>query len=433
MNQRLVRCFGLNYKTAPLQLRERLGSSLPELMECCRKSPLEFGGIEELAWLQTCNRVELYVRAKSEDSVDRKLLELLISTATDVGISEIRGRSYYKEGEKAVLHLCRVAAGLESAVLGENQILGQVVECFEKALKKKCVRANGLGSVFKVAIEAGRKARSNTAINRRPASFGSAALDWARKEIGSLKNKHIVVVGLGEMGALAVKTLSVRRLTNLVVINRTDSRARSLARKYKCAWLPFDELLKSFVRADLVILATAASVPFVTEEMIRSAIAMREDRPLALVDLGVPRNVESKAGKLEGVIVCDSDRLQAELAGALTARHLEIPGVEAIIENELERFGQVSRSDEDPSYLLDLRRTVESIRKNELERLFRHLGPLDEGASDHICRFSQALVNKILHEPTVRIKKASHSQGPAYEGSVRELFGLSAEQETGVT
>ena len=122
-----------------------------------------------------------------------------------------------------------MAAGLESAVLGENQILGQVVECFEKALKKKCVRANGLGSVFKVAIEAGRKARSNTAINRRPASFGSAALDWARKEIGSLKNKHIVVVGLGEMGALAVKTLSVRRLTNLVVINRTDSRARSLA------------------------------------------------------------------------------------------------------------------------------------------------------------------------------------------------------------
>lgn len=433
MDQGLVRCFGLNYKTAPLQLRERLGSDLSKLMGCCLESQLEFQGIEELAWLQTCNRVELYIRAKSEDSIDRELLELLVSRVTGVEGSEIKGHAYYKEGEKAVLHLCRVAAGIESAVLGENQILGQVVECLEIALKNECVSKNGLGGVFKVAIEAGRKARSNTAINRRPASFGSAALDWARREIGALKNKHIVVVGLGEMGALAVKTLSARRLTNLVVINRTGSRARSVARQYKCEWAPFDALLESFIRADLVILATAASSPFVTEKMIHRVMAMRKDRPLALVDLGVPRNVEARAGKLKGVIVCDSDRLQADLAGALAARHREIPGVEAIIVNELERFSQVAGSDEDPSYLLDLRRTVEAIRQHELERLFSHLGPLDEGVSSHIRLFSQALVNKILHEPTVRIKKASHSQDPAYEGSVRELFGLSTEQETGVT
>ena len=417
-----ITLIGLDYHTAPLAVRERMGCTVAGLSLARWQADGRFPDLRELVILSTCNRVEVYAAFASDVSHTR-LLDLL-GELTGVGTAVFANHTYSHTGEAAASRLFRVAAGLESLVLGEPQILGQVTDAYMTAVSAKTIGPL-LTELFRGAIRAGKRARSETGISHNPMSVSSLAIAQAHKTLGDLSARHCLIVGLGEMGQLALKRLRARKVENITLINRSPQRAAGLAQKHGLVTRPWEELPAALAEADVVISATGAPHAVITAEMVETAVTQRPDQPLILLDIAVPRDVDPAAARIPGVHLTDADQLQGDLDKALAARRREIPKVERIIKEELDTLTAQWRVLSVKPVIVNMRQKAEQIRREEMDRLQRRLGEVDPQTRQQLQFFSRSLVNKLLHEPTIRLKdKASHEEAGVYTAVISDLFGL---------
>jgi len=411
-------CLGLSHRTAPVELRERIGALGPGAERC--------PAVLEHAALQTCYRVELYARLTSGLDDARDELVDALSSAHGVSRDLLLDHLYVHSGEDVARHLFRVAAGLDSLVLGEAEILGQVREAFEAASGAGTV-GPGLALLFRSAIGAGRRARSETAIGANPATASSMALALAEGMLDDLRDKRVLVVGAGRIGLQTLKAAEGRGIAWIAVANRTRARAQEVAARFGATAHDLGELDDALHVADVAVTATSSEAPVVSVDVVRRAMADRVDRPLVLVDLAVPADVEREAGDVAGVRLFDVDDLRAGLDDAMAARLREVPKVEAVVEQEVEGFGRRYRELEVEPLLSELRRQAESIRVLELERALADVGDVDPAVAERMDHLSRTLVKRLLHDPTVRAReRAGAGSADEIADAVRDLFGLSA-------
>jgi glutamyl-tRNA reductase len=424
-----VMCVGVSFRTAPIEVRERLTLSpyatSATLARVGCQHVKEPGSLDELAIVATCNRLEFYAASVTAPI---ETLSALFREAT--GMTEGDAERYlyrYVDGE-AVEHLSRVAAGLESMVLGEPQILGQVSEAFSHAIAHGSCHAV-LSTVFRSAIKAGRRARVETAINRSPATVSSVAVKLASEAIPALEKATVVVVGAGEMAELAAIALTQRGVTDVRIVSRTREHAAALADRVKGKTLAFEELEKALTEADIVISSTAAPHVIITRDMVQYAMRGRESRPLFLIDIALPRDVDPAAASVPNVAVHDIDGLQRHVESNIAERELEIPSVERIVQEETLVCEQALQQLGVAPLISDLRMHADEIRQRTLETALKGLGHLSEKDRRRIEAFSEALLNKLLHEPTSRLRnEAGTGRAAEYASTVRDLFGLASKK-----
>jgi len=413
---RLV-CLGLSHRTAPVELRERIGALGVGAERC--------PAVIEHAVLQTCYRVELYARLTSGVEDARNELVDALSHAHDVSHELLLDHLYVHSGEDAARHLSRVAAGLDSLVLGEAEILGQVGQAYQLGEAAGTV-GPGMKLLFRTAIAAGRRARSETAIGANPATASSMALALAESALGDLRDKQVLVVGAGRIGLQTLKAAEGRGITHIAVANRTKERAAEVATRFAAVPRGLDELADALAVADVAISATSSELPVVRVDVVRTAMAKRADRPLVLVDLAVPADVEREAGEVRGTKLFDVDDLRAGLDDTMTARLREVPKVEAVVEDEVEDFGRRYRELEVEPLLSELRTQAESIRARELARALDDLGEVDPAVAERMEHLSRTLVKRLLHDPTVRAReRAGAGKADEVADAVRALYGIS--------
>lgn len=422
MPQPQISCLGLSHHTAPVELRERLHCSLADVNRLPAGALAD--PVQELAILSTCNRVELYAAINADSAVARGVLIGLLAQIHGVAPDSFSRQLYFYDGRTAATHLFRVATSLDSLVLGETQILGQVSDAYMSAVEAK-VSGPVLSALFRAAIRAGKRARSETRISENPASISSVAVTLAQNRAGDLSERRCLVVGLGEMGQLALKGLRARGLSRIGVANRTRARAEAVAAAWGGPVYDLEQLPQALAEADVVVSATAAPRVVIDGAMVAAAMARRSRRDLVLIDLAVPRDVDPAVRSVPGVHLFDLDELQGHLDESLAAREEQIPRVEAIIDQEVDAFEAELQALRVRPLIVDLRQRAEAIRQRELGRTLRHLGDVDPQTLAHIQQLSRSLVNKLLHEPTIRLKeKANDGQAAAYAAAVRELFDL---------
>lgn len=426
-----ILCLGLSHHTAPVELREKLSLS-PSVLQTAlarfgRVREARPGGLLELVILSTCNRLELYAASSSEPGeAFGPLLDLLVEMRGLPAV-EFAPYLYRREGAQAVEHLCRVAAGLDSMILGEPQILGQVIEAHEAALGQGATGPM-LSALFRTAIRAGKRARTETAIGRSAASVASVAVRLAEATVGHLAHAQVAVVGAGEMAQLAVEALRLRGAERIVVVNRTHEHAVRLAERWKAQAFTSERLTEALASADIVITSTAAPHFVITPDLTQAALLRREGRPLLFIDIAVPRNVDPEIARLPGVHCYDIDDLHERLNGALAERQREIPRVEAIVAGETAAFVEWLRHLEVTPLIAELRAKAEAIRRSEVEKTLRHLPQLSEAERRRIEALAAALVNKLLHDPTLRLKaEAGNGRAAEYAAAARYLFALDGE------
>ena len=412
----------MSHHTAPVEVREALSLSLASPEELL---PLMHHNFGEIATLSTCNRVEIYAYVQSEHApASCGPLRSHIAQLRGCSEAELAPYLYHHTGMDAVRHLCRVAAGLESLVLGEPQILGQVSATLQD-MEKDPLSGPMLRALFQTAVRTGKRARAETGISRNPVSVSSVAVLKAQRTLGSLQGKHAVVVGVGEMGRLALKALKTRGLRQLTLLNRSLDKALMPAKSMGALAAPLTDLPAFLRDADLVLCATGAPHQIVDRGMVRAAMQNRPARPLVLVDIALPRDVDPTVETLEGVHFFDIDRLQDEVTTSLAQRRREIPRVEALIEESVETFSRLLRRATVQPVIDDLQRKAEQIRRQEFDLLLSHLEPVDEQTRERLFHFSRSLIRKLLHHPTMRLKdEALNGEAAFFADSLRYLFDL---------
>ncbi len=417
-----ITSIGLNHSTTPIALREKMAFSEEQVRAALAR--LSCGhvnvasDIAELVIISTCNRIELY--AVSSHPVFGEL-EMFFAESKGISRLELHPHLYRYSDIKAAAHLFDVAAGLDSLVIGEPQILGQITRSLELARGQNAA-GPVLNRLFQAAIHAGKRARTETAIARNPASVSSLAASVAEKAIGEIKTASVVILGAGEMAELTVEALRKRGVEKIRVINRTLERAQMLASRWGADSATFESLEKSLAECDILISSTGAPHTLVSAEMVRAA---HRTRPLVLIDIAVPRDIDPDCADLPNVRLFDMDNLNAQLEHSLAEREAQVPQVRAILAEELDEFGAYLQSLEMLPLIAGLRQQAESIRQAELEKTLRRLPDLTEAERARIDALTQALVKKLLEKPTRRLHaEAAHPHAPEYAAVARTLFGL---------
>jgi glutamyl-tRNA reductase len=402
---------GISHHQAPVELRERAALDPERAGELARMLAGERG---EAVCLSTCNRTELYLADESGDEAEHKAEAALLALEEELGPSLYRLRD-----EAAALHLFRVAAGLDSMVPGEGEILGQVRAAHD-------VGATGpvLDRLFRDALHAGKKARTETAIGESPASVSSAAAALAEQVFGDLDRRRVLVIGAGEAGELAIKSLRARGAVIAFVANRTRERAETLTSRYGGDALSLEEVAANLEQVDVVLSSTASADWALTRADVEAALPVRRGRPLFLIDLAVPRDLDPAIHELDGCYLYDIDDLEAVVAETLAGRRREAERAEAIVAGEAERFREWQASLDVVPAIASLRARAEEIREAELDRA--KLSGAERRAAESV---TAAVVNKLLHLPTIRMKQAAAAaDGVIYADAVRHLFGLEDER-----
>jgi glutamyl-tRNA reductase len=418
---------GLSHLTAPVEIREQLALSqtaMPEaLRTLCPANGCGPGYALEGAILATCNRLEVYALVECEEQGQQDIRDYLARMSKT---SRAAFDAYLQvcAGEAAIAHLCEVACGLDSMVLGESQIQGQVSQAYQLALAQGAA-GPVLGSLFRAALQAGKRARTETAINQHATSISHVAVELALQIFDDLAAKTVALVGAGEMAELAAKNLVDNGVGHLLVVNRSEGRAASLARQFGGEALGWDHLTQALWRSDIVITSTAAPHAILRPDMAGAVMRMRRNRPLFLIDIAVPRDIDPAVGELTNVFLYDIDDLQRVVATNLEQRRREVPRVQAIVAQEVAAFMAWFRAREVVPTIVNLREHMDGIREAELAWAMSKLEGLSEQERKVVLTFSQRLVNKILHQPTVRLKEHAHSrEAYRYTEALRDLFGI---------
>jgi glutamyl-tRNA reductase len=422
---------GLNHQTAPIELREQLalaGCKLDAALEELNgRLPLNGNGassaLREGVILSTCNRLEIYATS-NDAAAGWAAVETFLTDLHGISRDVLAPHLYRKAGEEAALHLMHVAAGLDSMVLGEPQILGQVTSAFEHARAAGATGAT-LSHLFAHAAHAGKRARTDTDISRYTMSVSHAAALLLERKIGSLAEANVLLVGAGEMAEMAARALEGQDAAHVTCINRTYSSAEALARRLGGRAMNWYFLPEALAWADGVLAATGAPHTVIDAGDVGSALPLRDGRPLTLVDIAVPRDIEEAVGELPGVSLYDIDDLQATVDDNLAQRRAAIPDVEAICAGEAACFMDWFRSRGAVPTIVDLRQKAAELAEAEIERALNRLDDLSERDEQVISTMAHRIVNKLLHEPTVRLREhAANGNGVDYASTVRDLFAL---------
>jgi glutamyl-tRNA reductase len=416
MNFQLI---GVNHKTAPVEVRERLALPESRLPEACKKL-IEHPGIEEGMILSTCNRVELLAKTKN-GSAD---LRGFIRNYFQVDPADFDQHFYEYRSNDAVRHVFRVTSSLDSMVVGEPQILGQVKEAYALARAVGAVQSQ-LDSLLTRAFAVAKRVRSETAVGSSSVSIASVAVELAKKIFGSLHGKHVLLVGAGKMSELAARHLLAHGAGTIFVSNRTYDRAVSLAAKFNGEVVPFDKLYDSSDRADIVITSTGAPHAIFRREHAERFLARRRNRPMFFIDIAVPRDVDADVNKVDGVFVYDIDDLQQAVAAHVADRKKEAERAEAIIASEVERFQSRLQSLDVVPTIVSLQDHLETIRQAEIDRVRGRLGTLDPEQELAIDALTKGIINKIMHTPITTLKVAARDpEATTVIDLVRRLFNL---------
>ena len=417
---------GLNHKVAPVEVREELSfprASLAEALTRLRTADGSCAHVAEGVILSTCNRLEVYTVASSKVEGEDAVCSFLES-CHGKSREAFRLYLYTYVDEEAVRHLFSVAAGLDSMVLGESEILGQVTEALEKGIESGA--AGGiLTALFRKAIETGKRARTETGISRGVTSVSHVAVGLAQNIFGDLSACQVVLVGAGEMVELAARAMVTCGVENLSILNRTRERAEQLAAEFGARALGWDQLDNALWWADIVLTSTGAPHTIFHPDNLRPALEMRRGRPLFFIDIAVPRNVDPQVRKLENVYLYDIDDLESVVETSMQQRWREIPKVNGIVANQLDEFIAWLRSLDVVPTIVALRQKAENIRQAELESTLRCLNGLSKREQSIVQAMTKRMINKLLHEPTIRLKERTNGRdGYMYAAVVRDLFDL---------
>ncbi|HJT58165.1 MAG TPA: glutamyl-tRNA reductase [Ktedonobacteraceae bacterium] len=411
---------GVDHKSAPIELRERLACSPRQVSQVLMQTK-EL--VQESVLISTCNRIELYAVC-SEIEAGRSNLLHILSETRQVNLEELEHACYVLVDEQAVLHLFGVACGLYSLVPGEPQIQGQVAEALEVA--QGGYAGPITSALFRAALVAGKRARSETGISRNAASVSYVAVQLANQLFSNLREACILLVGSGKMSEQAAANLCNHDVRQLIIINRTQANALDLALRFGAIHRSFAELAASLVEADVVISSTTAPRALITVEMMQQVMRQRNGRSLLLIDIALPRDVEPEVANLPGVYLYNLDDLQASVHEGIHLRLQEVEQVQAIIAEEASAFDRWLRSLNVVGTISDLRQHVDTLRQQELARAMQHLSAtLSEREMATVQELTTRLMNKLLHTPMVRLKAAAaDGQGHIYAEAIRYLFDL---------
>jgi glutamyl-tRNA reductase len=402
---------GLSHQGTPVAVRERAFVPLARAGELAAS----LAGEGEAVCLSTCNRTELYLVG---DDAERRALDAFEGVSGMPG-EELRAVVYRLTDEAAALHLFRVAAGLDSLVPGEGEILGQVRAAFEAGTTGPV-----LDRVFRQALHAGKKVRAETAIAESPASVSSAAGALAQQVFGRLDGCRVLLVGAGHVAELAARSLAARGAAIAYVANRSPQRAAELAGRFGGRGIDLARVREVLAEVDVVVSSTGSPGRVLAQPDVEAALSSRKGRPLFLIDLAVPRDLDPAIHDLDACYLYDMDDLESVVASSLAGRRREAARAEAIVAEEAERFREWQASREVVPAIASLRAWAEEVRAGELARVRGRLG-LSESQEEAVESITAQIVNKLLHPPTVRLKEAAAgADGGGYAQAVRHLFDL---------
>lgn len=421
---------GISHRTAPLELRERLALDEEAALRLSQEL-LSEGAACEIVALSTCNRTELYLYARDSLAARQAALAHLARRA-NVSSVHLEPSLYSYSGDRAIGHLFRVTASLDSMVVGEAQIVAQVKAAYQQACDGGCT-AVVLNRLFRHALEVGKRVRTETAIGERPVSVSSAAVELALQVFGRFRDHTVLLIGAGETSELTATHLKAHGVERILVANRTNAAAEDLARRVGGRAVPFEDLEGHLAAADIVISSTAAPHYVITRERLERALRRRRRRPMFLIDIAVPRDLDPDINRVRNAYLYDIDDLQQVVEQNRHEREKEAQHAERIIEQELANVNDWLRSLEVVPMIATLREAVEEIRRGELERLGNRLGDLSDEQRAQVDLLTTSIVNKILHAPTVKMKEvAGRDECYLYVDAVRALFDLDARKDGGM-
>lgn len=417
---------GLSHKTAPVEVREKL-SFPPDLIAEALCGIKSYSGIDEALILSTCNRVEICAVVKNTNDGFKRINEFLISRKPSIDHSGLMPYLYLYSSQDAIRHIFRVASSLDSLVVGEPQILGQFKDSFELAQAHKAT-GTVLNKILKKAIFVAKRVRTETRISESAVSVSFAAVELAKKIFGILNGKVIMLVGAGEMAELAARHLIGSGVKDVMITTRNFDKAVELAMEFKGRPIKFDEHVNGMVEADIIICSTGAPTYIIKSDDIKEVIRKRKNRPIFLIDISVPRNIEPKVNDIDNVYLYDIDDLQMVVDANLKEREREAAQAEVIISEEVETISRWLKSLEVVPTIVALKSKAEDIRRSEFEKSLARLGRLTETERKAIDLLTTSIINKLLHAPLVSLKhEASSSNGSMYVEAARRLFNLDKE------
>ncbi|HLD92629.1 MAG TPA: glutamyl-tRNA reductase [Anaerolineales bacterium] len=417
-------CLGLSHHTAPLALREKLAMGETALQVFLNEQ-LSTGKVGEIAVLSTCNRVEIYFTS-SQSGFDQMIEDL--AAANGVKPQELKVHSYGLKNDEGVRHLFRVAAGLDSLVVGEAQILGQVAQAYEFARAHQTVGLR-LSKLFQAAIFSAKRVQSETALSRLSTSVPSLAVKLASRQGKRLDQAHILLVGAGEMAELAVEAFRKHGVKRFSVASRTLHSAEKLARRWNGRAGTLDQLSQYLADVDVLLCSSSSQDFLIDKEMVDQVMSIRPQRPLVILDIAVPRDVHPDVKQVKNVFLYDMDDLQQGVEVLQSARSRELPRARQIVDEEVRDFIAYSIDlDVMVPVIRGLRQQAENIRHEELQKTLRRLPNLTPEQQEQIGALTRSIVRKLLHNPTAHLRqRTTDENNDRYAAVARQLFGLDQE------
>lgn len=417
---------GLSHKTAPVEIREKLCVPQGNVQEVLGRLAV-LPGFREGLILSTCNRLEVLAVEEWGEEGNARVQDLLAKMA-GMGQEELRPYLYNRRGEEAVRHLFRVASSLDSMVLGEPQILGQVKEAYSQAVKNK-LSGPILNKLFHRSFSVAKRVRTETKIASQAVSVSFAAVELARKILGNLDDKRALLVGAGEMSELAARHLISQGVREILVTNRTFSRAAELAQEYKGKAVPFEDFPRQLKEVDIILSSTGSTHYIIRKEQLTEVIRARKNRPMFFIDIAVPRDVDPKINEIDNVYVYDIDDLQGIVESNKGERKKEGEKAEAIVDQGVQAFNRWLRSLDVVPTILALRNRLEEMRQREVKKALSLLKNTSEEEQRILDDLTQSILNKVLHHPISLLKNQERgSHGKLYVEMTRKIFHLDEEE-----
>lgn len=418
---------GLSHKTAPVEIREKV--TFPEqILSDALHMLTGYPSINEAVILSTCNRMEIYVVATDPGKGKDDLCQFICDYHS-LERDKLEKYLYFREGTNAILHLFRVSSSLDSMVIGEAQILGQVKTAYNAAFEAEAT-STIMNRLFRHGFLAGKRVRTETEIGESAVSISYAAVELAKKVFESLSGRTVMLIGAGEMIELTATHLLSNGVSNVIVTNRTYERAESLAQKYNGVAVRFNDFVDQMIHADIVISSTGAPHYVVTKDHVSYVMQKRKNRPIFFIDIAVPRDIDPAAAKIYNVFAYDIDDLDSVVQTNLEERKKAATIAEEIVENEVLSFSSWLATLEVAPTIASLRRMAEEIRQKELEKHLRKLPNLSDAELNTVNALTSAIVNKLLHQPIVKAKEYStRKDGYLYVESLKVLFDIADEEE----
>ncbi len=417
---------GINHKSAPLALRERV-TFAPERMESALADALASAGIDEAAILSTCNRTEIFAAAEPTEEAQHRLRHWLCNYH-QIGIHELQDCLYTLPERDALQHMMQVASGLDSMILGEPQILGQMKSAFAVAAHTGSIGAE-LGRIFPQVFAIAKRVRTDTAIGENPVSVAFAAVNLTQHIFSDLSRTRALLIGAGETIELVARHLADKGVRDIVVANRTLGRARELAEKFSAEAVLLSDIPDQLPRADIVISSTASQLPILGKGAVERALKLRKHKPILMIDIAVPRDIEAEVAELDDIYLYTVDDLKEIVDENRKNREQEARKADEIIAEGVENYYQQLRARDAVSTVKDLRSKVEMLRDTELEKA-RHALTIGEPAEQVLAQLARNLTNKLLHSPSSQLRRASALGRNEVISWSRELFELDPQADS---